>query len=98
MKNFAQTSDVNDPAFRYLSKKFLRLSFEMVKACLFIDIKQLFKEGQFKTALRGKKKKKKKAKEFYKNSLNDFLENFKARNFRELVEDPIQWYEQIGAI
>ena len=49
MKNFVQALDVKGPAFTYLCGKFPRLTFEKVKAGVFIgpQIRQLFKDQQF---------------------------------------------------
>jgi len=83
---------VNGPAFTYLCGKFPRLTFEKVKAGVFIGphIRQLFKDQHFEAVLSEKGKA---AQESFEKVLNGFLGNFKAANFRELVQDS---YEQLG--
>jgi hypothetical protein len=58
MRNFVKALDVNGPAFMYLCGKFSRLTFEKVKAGVFIgpQIRQLFKDQQFEAVLRKKEK------------------------------------------
>ena len=58
MKNFVKALDVNGPAFTYLCGKFSRLTFEKVKAGVFIgsQIRQLFKDQQFEAVLSDKEK------------------------------------------
>ena len=54
MKNFLKALDVKGPAFMYLCGKFPTLTFEKVKAGVFIgpQIRQLFKDQQFEAVLR----------------------------------------------
>jgi len=58
MKNFVKALDVKCPAFTYLCGKFPRLTFEKVKAGVFIGpkIRQLFKDQQFEAVLSDKEK------------------------------------------
>jgi len=58
MKNFVKALVVNVPAFRYLFGKFFRLTFEKVKARVFIgpQIRQLFEDQQFEAVLSDKEK------------------------------------------
>jgi len=58
MKNFVKALDVKGPAFKYLCGKFPRLTFEKVKAGVFIgpQIRQLFKDQQFQAVLSDKEK------------------------------------------
>jgi len=86
MKNFVKALDVKGLAFTYLCGKFPRLTFEKVKAGMFIgpQIRQLFKAQQFEVVLSGKEKA---AWQSFETFSNGFLGNFKAANFRELVQD-----------
>ena len=95
MKNFLKVLDVKGPAFTYLCGKFPRLSLEKVKAGVFIgpQIRQLFKDQQFEAVLSDKEKA---AWQYSEKVSNGFLGNFKAANFRELVQDMMDSYEQLG--
>ena len=94
MKNFVKVLDVKGPAFTYLCGKFPRLSLEKVKAGVFIgpQIRQLFKDQQFEAVLSDKEKA---AWQSFEKVSNGFLGNFKAANFRELVQDLVDSYEQL---
>jgi hypothetical protein len=54
MKNFVKALDVKGHALTCLCVKFHRLTFEKVKASVFIDIqiRQLFNDQQFEVVLR----------------------------------------------
>jgi len=95
MKNFVKALNVKGPAFTYLSGKFPRLTYEKVKAGVIIgpQIRQLFKDQQFESVLSDKEKA---AWQSCKKISNGFLGNFKAANFRELVQDLMDSYEQLG--
>jgi hypothetical protein len=95
MKNFVKALDVKGPAVTYLCEKFPRLSFEKVKSGLFIgpQIRQLFKDQQFEAVLSDKEKA---AWQSFEKVSNGFLGNFKAANFRELVQGLVDSYEQLG--
>jgi len=95
MKNFVKVLDVKGPAFTYLCGKFPRLSLEKVKAGVFIgpQIRQLFKDQQFEAVFSDKEKA---AWQSFEKVSNSFLGNFKAANFRELVQDMMDSYEQLG--
>jgi len=58
MKDFVKALDVKGPAFTHLCGKFPRLTYEKVKAGVFIgpQIRQLFKDRQFEAVLSSKKK------------------------------------------
>jgi len=58
MKDFVKALDVKVPAFTYLRGKFPRLTFEKVKARVFIgpQIRQLFKDQQFEAVLSDKER------------------------------------------
>ena len=94
MKNFIKTLDKKCPAFTYLCGKFPRLTFEKVKADVFVgpQIKQLFKDQQFEAVLSDKEKA---AWQSFEKISNGFLGNFKAAYFRELVQDLMDSYEQL---
>jgi len=57
-KNFVKALDVKGPAFMYLCGKFPKLTFEKVKAGVFIglQIRQVFKDQQFEAVLSDKEK------------------------------------------
>jgi len=95
MKNFVKALDVKGPAFMYLCAKFPRLTCEKVKAGVFIgpQIRELFKDKQFEAVLSDKEKA---AWQYFEKFLNGFLGNFKAANFRELVQDLVDSYKQLG--
>jgi hypothetical protein len=75
--------DVKIPAFTYLCGKFPRLTFEKVKAGVFIgpQIRQLLKDQQCESVLSDKEKA---AWQSFEKFSNGFLGNFKSANFREL--------------
>ena len=95
MKNFVKALEVKGPAFTYLCGKFPRLTYEKVIAGVFIgpQIRQHFKDQQFEAVLSGKEKA---AWQSFEKVSNGFLGNFKAANFRELVQDLMGSYEQLG--
>jgi len=95
MKNFVKALDMKGPAFTYLCGKFPRLTFEKVKAGVFIgpQTRQLFKDQQFEAVLSDKEKI---AWQAFEKVSNGFLGNFKAANFRELVQELMDSYEQLG--
>jgi hypothetical protein len=70
---------------------------EKVKAGVFIgtQIRQLFKDQQFEAVLSDKEKA---TWQSFEKVSNGFLGNFKDANFRELVHDMMDSYEQLGAI
>jgi len=95
MKNFVKALGVKGPAFTYLCGKFPRLIFEKVKGGVFFGppIRQLFKDQQFEAVLSDKEKA---AWQSFEKVSNGFLGNFKAANFRDLVQDLMDSYEQLG--
>jgi hypothetical protein len=94
-KNFVKALDMKGPAFTYLCGKFPRLTSEKVKAGVFIGplIRQRFKAQQFDAVLSDKQNT---ARRFFEKVSNGFLGNFKAANFRELVQDLVDSYGQLG--
>jgi len=96
MENFVKALDVKVPAFTYLSGKFPRLTYEKVKAGVFIgtQIRQLFiKTSSFEAVLNDKEKA---SWQSFENISNGFLRNFKPANFRGLVQDLMDSYEKLG--
>ena len=95
MKKFVKALDVKGPAFMYLCGKFPRLTFEKIKARVFIgpEIRKLFKDQQFEAVLSDKEKA---AWQSFEKVSNGFLGNFKAADFRELVQDLMDSYKQLG--
>jgi len=94
-KNFVKDLDVKGPAFTYLCGKFPKLTFEKVKVGVFIgpQSRQPFKDQQFEAVLSDKEKASWQSSEKFSKG---FLGNFKAANFRELVKDLVDSYEQVG--
>jgi hypothetical protein len=90
-KNLIKVLDMKGPAFTYLCGKIPRLIFENVKAGVFTgpQIRQLFKDRKFETVLSDKEKA---AWQSFEKFSNGFLENFKAANFRELLQYPVDLY------
>ena len=74
-KNFVRALDEKGPAFTYLGGKFPRLTFEKVKAGVYIgpQIRQLFKDQQFEAE--------KAAWQSFEKVWNGFLGNLKAATF-----------------
>jgi len=85
-KNFVKALNVKGPAFTHLCGKFPRLTFEKVKACVFVvpQIRQRFKDQQFEAVLSDKEKA---AWKSFEKVSNGFLGNFKPADFREIVQD-----------
>jgi len=94
-KNFVKALDVKGPAFTYLCEKFPKLIFEKVNVGVFIgpQIRQPFKDQQFEAVLSDKEKA---SWQSFEKFSNGFLGNFKAANFRELVQDLVDSFEQVG--
>ena len=63
------------------------------KTSLGPQIRQLFKDQQFEAVLSDKEKA---AWQSFETFSNGFLGNFKAANFRELVQDLVDSYERLG--
>ena len=95
MKNFVKALDLKFPAFTFLCGKFSRLTFEKVKVHVFIgsQVRQLFKDQQFEAVLSDRERA---AWHSFEKVSNGFQENFKAANFRELAQDLMDSYEQLG--
>jgi len=94
MKNFVKALDVKGPAFTYLCGKFPRLTYEKVKAGELLVLKS---DNFLKTSsLKVLRDKEKAAWQSFQTVLNGFPGNFKAADFRELVQDLMDLYEQLG--
>ena len=63
------------------------------KTSLGTQIRRLFKDQQFEAVLSDKEKA---AWQSFEKFANGFLGNFKAENFRVLVQDPVDSYERLG--
>ena len=94
-KNFVKALDLKGPAFTYLCGKFPRLTYTKLKAgvCIGPQIKYLFKDQQFESALSDKEKE---SWQSFEKFSNGFLGNFKPANFRALLQDLMYSYEQLG--
>ena len=95
MQNIVKALNVKGTAFTSLCGKIPTLTFEKLKAGVFIgaQIRQIFKDQQFEAVLSDKEKA---AWQASKKVSNGFLGNFKAANFRKLVQDLVDSYEQLG--
>jgi hypothetical protein len=82
-------------AFAYLREKFPRLNAEKTKAGVFIgpQIRQLFKDDCIECVLSDSEKT---ARKSFENVSTGLLGNVKAANFRQLVEDLLNYYEKLG--
>lgn len=95
MKNFVKAMDKNAAAFKYLISKFPRLSEAKIKEGVFIgpQIRTLLQDEEFHRLLHGKEKA---AWVAFKLVVTNFLGNTKADNYKELVENLLQAYKNLG--
>ncbi|GBM20952.1 hypothetical protein AVEN_186582-1 [Araneus ventricosus] len=84
--------DKNGPAFKYLHEKFPRLSVAKIKEGVFVgpQIEQLFRDPKFEKLLRSKEK------QVWDQVSTNFLGNDKAENYKDLVEDMLALFQDIG--
>jgi hypothetical protein len=95
MKNFVKAMDQTGPAFRYLAEKFPGISAAKIKEGVFIgpQIRKLFRDEQFDHILSGNEKR---AWSDIRLVATNFLGNNKADNYKELVENVLLSYEELG--
>jgi hypothetical protein len=95
MKNFVKAMDQTRPAFRYLAEKFPEIRTAKIKEGVFIgpQIRKLFRDEQFDHILSGNEKR---AWNDFRLVATNFLGNNKAGNYKELVENLLLSYEELG--
>jgi len=94
MKDFVKARNQED-AFTYLRVKFPRLSEAKVEEGIFIgpQIQDLIKDEYFDKLLQGDKKA---AWDSLKFAIKVFLENRRAQNYEELLNNRLQSYQKLG--
>jgi hypothetical protein len=95
MKNFVKAIDQTGPAFRYLAKKVAGINAAKINEGVFIgpQICKLFRDEQFDHIVGGNEKR---AWDDFRLVATNFLGNNKADNYKELVEDLLLSYEELG--
>ena len=95
-KNSVKTLDKNGAGFRYLKEKFPRVSDSKTKEGVFVgpQIRALIRDGNFEDLLSQTEKS---AWKSFKSVVNFFfLGNRKAPNYREIVGELLQSYQDMG--
>ena len=95
MKNFVKAVDKSGRAFQYLRAKFQRLSEAKLKEGIFIgpQIRNLLDDAVFERTLTPVEKN---AWLAFKSVCVNFLGNYRAENYRDLVEDLLRAYKLMG--
>ena len=95
MKNFVKSMNQEEVAFTYLWEMFPRLSKAKLKEGVFIgpQILDLIKDEYFDTLLQGDEKT---ACDSFKFVVKGFLENSRAQNYGDLVNNLLQSYQNLG--
>jgi hypothetical protein len=95
MMNFVKAMDQTGPAFRYLAEKLPGISAAKIKEGVFIGplIRKLFRDEQFDHILSGNEKR---AWNDFRLVATNFLGKNKADNYKELVENLLLSYEELG--
>jgi len=95
VKNFVKAMNQEEVAFTYLRVKFPRLSEAKVKEDIFIgpQIRDLIKDKYIDKLLQGEEKA---AWDSFKFVVKGFLENRRAQNYEELVNNLLQSYQKLG--
>jgi hypothetical protein len=95
MKNFVKPMDQTVPAFRYVVEKFPGISAAKIKEGIFIgpQIRKLFRDEHFDHILSGNEKR---AWNNFRLVATNFLRNNKADNYKELDENLLLSYEELG--
>lgn len=91
IKNFVKALDKEGNAFKYLKNKFPRISEAKIKEGIFVgpQIRQLFKDANFRQILNDKESR---AWNAFESVCNNFLGNNKSENYRELVDELLTAY------
>jgi hypothetical protein len=94
-KNSVKTMNQEEAAFTYLREKFPRLSAAKLKEGIFIgpQIRDLIKDEYFNKLLQGDEKA---AWDSFKFVVKGFLENRRAQNYEDLVNNLLQSYQKLG--
>ena len=95
MKNFVKAMDKTGSGFMHFSRKFPRMTEDIIKEGVFIgsQIRQLLKDSEFDQALFGKEKL---ARQVFKLVATKFLGNTKADNYMELISNLLKVYSRMG--
>jgi len=94
-KNFVKALDKNGAGFYYLKEKFPRVSDSKIKERIFVgpQIRALIGDGKFEDLLSQIEKS---AWKSFKSVVKNFLGNLKAPNYREIVGELLQSYQDMG--
>ena len=94
-KNFVKALDQNGAGFHFLKEKFPRVSDSKVKEGIFVgpQIRALIRDGKFEDLLSQIEKS---AWKSFKSVVKFFLGNRKAPNYREIVGELLQSYQDMG--
>jgi len=95
MKNCVKVMNQEEAAFTYLREKFPRIIETKLKEGIFIgpQIRDLIKDKYFEKLLQGDEKT---AWDSFKFVVKGFLENRRAENYEELVNNLLQSYQKLG--
>ena len=95
MKNFVKGMDKMGAAFNYIHGKFPKLSEAKIKEGIYVgpQIRELLRDEQFDSIICGREKA---AWNAVRLVVKNFLGNFKAENYRELVDNLLYSYNNLG--
>ena len=95
MKNYVKGMDKMGAAFNYIRGKFPKLSEAKIKEGIFVgpQIRELLRDEQFNSIICGREKA---AWNAFRPVVKNFLGNFKAENYRELVDNLLYSYNNLG--
>jgi len=93
MKNFVKAMDKTRPALQYIRDKFPRISEAKAKEGVFVGPQTLLEDSAFDRILKGKEKA---AWRNFKLVANNFFGNNKADNYKELVDNLLHAYHNLG--
>ena len=95
MKNFVKAMDRTGRGFQYLQDKFPRISEAKLKEGIFVgpQIRQVIRDENFNNTLNNVELS---AWVAFKNVVSQFLGNYKAQNYAELVDDLLTSYKNLG--
>lgn len=95
MKNFVKAMEKTDEAFKYLIRKFPRLSEAKIREGVFVgpQIRKLLHDDEFLCVLHGKEKA---AWLAFKSVVDNFLGNNRSDNYNEIVENLLLKYKSLG--
>ena len=96
MKNFVKAMDRNGEGFRYLQKKFPKISDAKIKEGIFVpnsQIRTLINDPMFLRCLNAKEAA---AWQSFTSVVRKFLGNYRAENYEVLVRELLQNYKELG--